>query len=185
MDTSDNTGKQFNENERKINKKKGQRYSDKFKSDLVKKINVLWGDGAKLYSACEAHNISHNTYWVWRNEREELKEHFEVENLRRHKVQAERLKMAAYEALEFLLTPEKRQRSIKVGKPDKKGKFQISQITTFEEYRDPTWPAVMKALQVYASEEFNKELDDRTIHVVWEEVEATKENMNSQKQEEE
>jgi hypothetical protein len=185
MDTEKNAHKKFKESDPELNKKKGARYSAKFKADLVKKINVLWGDGAKLYSACEAYNITHNTYWVWRNESEELREHFEKENMRRHKVRAERLRFAAYEAIEFLLTPEKRQRSIKIGKPDKKGAFQVSQITTFDEFRDPQWPAVLKALQVYASDEFNKELDDRTIHVVWEEVEAKKDSQENKIEEEE
>lgn len=178
MDT-EQAQKKFKEKDPELNKKKGARYSEKFKADTVKKINVLWGDGAKLYSACEAYNITHNTYWVWRNEREDLREHFEKENERRHKVRAERLKFVVYEALEFLLTPEKRQRSIKIGKPDKKGVFKVSQITTFEEYRDPTWAAVQKALQVYAPDEFNKELEDRTIRVVWEETDATKEGEDS------
>lgn len=150
-----------------LNKRKGARYSAKFKADLVKTLNRLWGDGAEMKSACEAANITHNTYWVWRNETEELREHFEKENERRHKVRAERLKLAAYFALEFLLTPEKRERSIKEDKPDRNGNFKVTKIVRFEEFRDPTPAMVLKALEVYASDEFDREVEDRTYRVIF------------------
>lgn len=160
----DNT--KSNQNEPPTIKKKWQKHSENTKRKIVLSINKLWAEGGEMQSACEAYGISHNTYWTWRRADPELLEDFERCNDERHAVKGEVLREAAFMAAAHLIKPEKRTRVVKEGKTDRNGKFVVSKITTFEEYREPHWPAVREILVAYAPETF-KNAGDNTLRVIF------------------
>ena len=137
------------------------------KAEIVKKINNLFAGGAVLSSACDALGISHKTFWVWRNETEELRADYDRANMERHTVRAERLKEVAYSALEHLMTFELRERTIKEGIPGEDGEMKIKKIVQFQEFKDPQMSAVKAALEAYAADEFKKEEGPKTITVTF------------------
>lgn len=174
-----------NQNNAEPPKKKWQKHSEALKKKIVLAINQHWAEGGALTEACTAHSISHYTYWKWRKENPEFMADYERANTERHEVKGEIGRAVAFEAIEYLAKPELRTRTIKKGRPDKNGKFQVTEIVVFEEYKEPNWPAVRELLYTYAPEIFNKDLQDNTVRVIFADDATNTDSENSRSETEE
>jgi len=145
------------------NGKGGIHHTAAQKAEIVRWINRMYADGADLQSACAARSVSHNTYWVWRNETDELIQHYKDCQVERHAVRAERLKETGYASLEYLAKEHKRSRVVREGKNMKKkvdGKevevFVPTKVTVHDETFFPNLGAVRMILSAYEPELFGK-----------------------------
>lgn len=135
------------------------------KAKIVRSINEVFSNGSTIDSACEAHGITPKTFWVWRNQTEELKDDYKRANMERHEFRKEKLRESAFSALEHLLKPQLRVRIIKEGKQDENGNLKVTKEVHFQEFKDPNWQAVKATLEAYAPEDFKTE-DGQTELIV-------------------
>lgn len=149
--------KDSNEGKGKRVYKNNPRHSPEQKAEIVRSINRMWSDGHKIEDACFAHNISHKTHWVWRNETAELSQDYKTACIERHQVREDRIKELTFSAFERALMSEVRERTIREGAEDDNGVFKAKKIVKFQEFKDPTWNAIKTGLETYYPEQFKKE----------------------------
>ena len=152
----------------------GFRHSDAEKAEIVRWINTMFAEGAELKAACEARSISHKTYWVWRNETEELKQHFKDCLKERHGIRHERLRETGYLSLESMMVERKRTRIVMEGRMVKRKvngnvveEFVPTKVTIYEDTHPANFSAIRMALVALEPEVFGKTDADNEIVVTF------------------